>query len=97
MNLKIYMLFDRNESRFFSPSVGVDDKDYLNYLLKQLNVAYNHIEKDDEKPLFLSKIQACEVVRLGEIDELTGELINDKQFLADLKDIELKEEKDDEK
>lgn len=93
MDLKIYMLFDRNESRFFSPCVGIDDKDYTKFLLHQLNVAYDNIKNDDEKPLFLHKVQSCEVVRLGVIDELTGELKNDKQFLLDLKDFEIDEVK----
>lgn len=91
MDLKIYMLFDRNENRFFSPCVGIDDKDYTKFLLHQLNVAYDNIENDDEKPMFLDKVKACEVVRLGCIDELTGELKNDKQFLLDLKDFEITE------
>lgn len=94
MNLKVYMLFDRNENRFFSPCVGIDDKDFTKFLLNQLNVAYSNIKDEKEKPLFVSKIQACEVVKLGEIEELTGELINDKQFLLDLKDLEFDEKGD---
>lgn len=91
MDLKIYMLFDRNENRFFSPGVGVDDKDFTAFLLHQLNVAYNKISNDEEKPLFLQKVKSCEIVRLGFIDELTGELKTDKQFLLDLKDFEVDE------
>ncbi len=89
MDLKIYLLFDRNENRFFSPAVGIDDKDYTKFLLNQLNVAYDNIQKEEEKPMFLKKVQACEVVRVGFIDELTGELKNDRQFLLDLKDFEI--------
>lgn len=94
MNLKIYMLFDRNENRFISPGVGVDDKDYSSFIIKQLNNAYDKIDNDDEKPIFLKKIQSCELVRIGEIDELTGDLKPDKQFLLDLKDFNIEVKKD---
>ena len=94
MDLKLYMLFDRNENRFFSPAIGIDDKDYTSFILKQLNIAYEHIEKEEEKEPFLSKVRSCEVVRLGVINELTGELTNDKQFLLDLKDFNINVKED---
>lgn len=86
MNLKLYALFDRNENRFFSPCVGVDDEDFSKFIVNELNKSIDNIEKEEEKTPFIVKVRSCEVVRLGEIDEITGELKNDKQFLVDLKD-----------
>ncbi len=86
MNLKLYALFDRNEGRFFSPAVGVDDEDFSKYIVNELNKSIDHIEKEEEKTPFILKVRSCEVFRLGEIDEITGELKCDKQFLVDLQD-----------
>lgn len=86
MNLKLYALFDRNEARFISPCVGIDDGDFSKFILKELDKCLSHIENEDDRVPFIQKVRSCEVLRLGEIDELTGELINDKQFLIDLKD-----------
>ena len=86
MNLKLYALFDRNENRFFSPCVGLDDEDFSKFIVNELDKSIDHIDKEEEKTPFILKVRACEVVRLGEIDELTGELKSDKQFLVDLKD-----------
>lgn len=94
MNLKLYALFDRNEGRFFSPAVGVDDEDFSKYIVTELNKSIEHIEKEEEKTPYILKVRSCEVVRLGEIDEITGELKSDKQFLVDLKDF-MKEVKTD--
>ena len=95
MNLKLYALFDRNEGRFFSPAVGVDDEDFSKYIVNELNKSIEHIEKEEEKTPYILKVRSCEVVRLGEINEVTGELKSDKQFLVDLKDF-MKEVKVDE-
>lgn len=86
MNLNLYSLFDDKEKKYFSPAVGIDDKDFCSYILEQLNVSIDMIKDEKEKSIFVNRIRSCSLMRLGSIDELTGELLPDKQFLIDFKD-----------
>lgn len=86
MNLVLYSLYDDKEKKYFSPAVGVDDKDFSSFILNQLNLSIDNIKDDKEKKTFVNRIRSCSLMRLGIIDEITGDLLPDKQFLVDFKD-----------
>lgn len=87
MKLYIYAAYDNNEEKIFSPGVGIDDQDFCKYFLSELTLAYELIEKEDDKKTFKKKIKQCNLVRLGELNE-DGSLVSDMQLLLSLKDID---------
>lgn len=87
--LKIYCMYDKKNEFYHSPGVGVDDKDFSNYLVSNLDSIYNGL-KENQVNGFVEHVREQKVVRLGYLDPLSGELISDKSDIIDLSNFRLK-------
>lgn len=100
--LQIYAIYNSEGASFDCLSLSFSDKEAVDFYYTTFKDLLNKMVKKNDKDnfeMFLSRLDNTSVYRLGFINQLTGELVSDKLYLAKFEKslftnkIKIKEEK----
>lgn len=100
--LTLYALYNSEGNSFDCLSLSFSDKEAVDYYYSNFKLILNNMVKKKDKnnyDILLSRLDNTSVYRIGYFNQLTGEFVNDKLYLAKFekslftKKIKIKEEK----
>ena len=94
MKISFYGLCNRHSGFLSNIFLSGDDKDASKWMLDTLSKSYEEIENEEEKARFLVYVQDCDIVKIGDLDAITHDMISDFNVLVILKDFKKEVEKD---